>query len=467
MGQIRVTPAELRRIADSIDRSARVVEDRVSATGQIIGPLIQNGVFRGNLASSLMTGYEQTRPTMEKWPHDMRNFSAMLRLAADKFEEADQQHAARIGGALALEGTGSAPGGSRDADLLLSGACTDRVDLGPGVNFVPAGGAYGQGQVVITDPAMIQQIANQYGLNIGPVRELRIDVYVPNGGMWPLSNMVGYDGPSIGAILPQPGNLYGDYTVQPYTFQPTGPQSPGTQPLTFYTWTPVAWTGGQWADSSITFNPVLQGFSSQGYFVQDRNMLGYVTNQIGRSLGSAGNYFYVPAQITPGPNPGQYQFGYWNRLGEMRSYQGAINYAAGVWSDTVANEAITPSGGGTTHLDTAMGALDIVNLGLAYASVQVNRDRLNHVFDGYTTYPGVVNVQLQEFQVTNSGGTVPQNTLRAVITIDQGITVAPIGPNANTPDPNVVYNYNVTSYISGQGIYGANVQQAGGMSVSR
>jgi uncharacterized protein YukE len=256
MGQIRVTPAALRRIADSIDRSARVVEDRVFATGQIIGPLIQNGVFRGNLASNLMTGYEQTRPTMERWPHDMRNFSAMLRLAAEKFEEADQQHAATLGGALALEGTGSAPGGSRDADLLLSGACTDTVDLGPGMSFVSTGGAYGQGQVVVTDPAMIQQIASQYGLNIGPVRELRIDVYVPNGGMWPLSNMVGYDGPSIGAILPQPGNLYGDYTVQPYTFQPTGPQLPGTQPLTFYTRTPVEWTGGQWADSSLTFIPV-------------------------------------------------------------------------------------------------------------------------------------------------------------------------------------------------------------------
>lgn len=87
--QIRVTPAQLRELADTLENKATRIEQRVENTSQIVESAIVRSFFAGHLATQLITRYRQVHSTMETWPGYLTQFAQRLREAADAFEQAD------------------------------------------------------------------------------------------------------------------------------------------------------------------------------------------------------------------------------------------------------------------------------------------------------------------------------------------------------------------------------------------
>lgn len=87
--QIQVTPAQLREIADDLEKRARSIGQSVEKTSQIVETAIVRSFLAGHLATQLYTRYRQVHPTMETWPGYLIQFAQQLRQAADVFEEAD------------------------------------------------------------------------------------------------------------------------------------------------------------------------------------------------------------------------------------------------------------------------------------------------------------------------------------------------------------------------------------------
>lgn len=90
MADIKITPAQLREAADTLEQQARLVDERVADTGRIIERAIAGQAFAGNRATALINRYHQKQQIMEAWPQALTDFAAKLRAAADRFETADR-----------------------------------------------------------------------------------------------------------------------------------------------------------------------------------------------------------------------------------------------------------------------------------------------------------------------------------------------------------------------------------------
>lgn len=90
MTHIKITPAELREAADTLEQQARIIDERVADTGRIIDRAIAGQAFAGNRATALINRYHQKQQAMEAWPQSLNAFAAKLREAADRFESADR-----------------------------------------------------------------------------------------------------------------------------------------------------------------------------------------------------------------------------------------------------------------------------------------------------------------------------------------------------------------------------------------
>lgn len=89
--EIKLTPSELRKYADEIERYAEIVRKEVQDTGMEIDSL--RPTFLGQSATKFFQQFNQSRSDMEQWDKIVRNFAVQLREAADRLQRADQANA--------------------------------------------------------------------------------------------------------------------------------------------------------------------------------------------------------------------------------------------------------------------------------------------------------------------------------------------------------------------------------------
>lgn len=91
MTQIRVTPAELRSVAEQLELAARRISSATNTVDQTIKGAIQGDHFKGVRAQEIIVRYQHIAPTMDTWQQQLMYFADMLQIAADRFEEADNR----------------------------------------------------------------------------------------------------------------------------------------------------------------------------------------------------------------------------------------------------------------------------------------------------------------------------------------------------------------------------------------
>ncbi len=87
---IRLTPAQLREKASTIDNNASIVQkevDNIKVTVNRLRP-----TFLGETASVFFKEFDAACQDMESWDDIVRAFAAEIREAADKLQGADQAH---------------------------------------------------------------------------------------------------------------------------------------------------------------------------------------------------------------------------------------------------------------------------------------------------------------------------------------------------------------------------------------
>lgn len=98
MTEIRVTPSQLRQVADAIDSAAQQVGSSVTEVTHTVNAAVAGGHFKGSSANNLMNRFRVLHGTMEDWQPFLMQFALMLRAAANHFEEADRLDSRFSGG---------------------------------------------------------------------------------------------------------------------------------------------------------------------------------------------------------------------------------------------------------------------------------------------------------------------------------------------------------------------------------
>lgn len=86
---IRITPAEARAHAAEIETNAEIVRREVDCISQEIEKL--RPTFLGEAADAFMKDFATARGDMEQWDDIVRQFSDLLRITADSFEQTDRK----------------------------------------------------------------------------------------------------------------------------------------------------------------------------------------------------------------------------------------------------------------------------------------------------------------------------------------------------------------------------------------
>jgi WXG100 family type VII secretion target len=87
---IRLTPAELRQKASSIDDNAKIVQKEVSDIKALVSRL--RPTFLGETAAAFFKEFDAACQDMDKWDDIVQQFSLEIREAANKLEAADRSH---------------------------------------------------------------------------------------------------------------------------------------------------------------------------------------------------------------------------------------------------------------------------------------------------------------------------------------------------------------------------------------
>jgi hypothetical protein len=123
MPEIKITPAELRTLADALESNALRIKQGANETGRTIEGAISGGVFSGIRAENLIGRFRQTQPTMEVWPNQLTQFASMLRDAADAFTQADL-----VGGGGSVKGASTGPSDDAANQKQIDGLKQDIAD---------------------------------------------------------------------------------------------------------------------------------------------------------------------------------------------------------------------------------------------------------------------------------------------------------------------------------------------------
>lgn len=100
MAEIRVTPAQLREAADTLEAGAQKIGEGVETVSSTINAVIHREHLKGQRASELYARFQRIRPEMQTWSQYLTEFASQLRAAAERFEQADQ--AQQAGGGTVL-----------------------------------------------------------------------------------------------------------------------------------------------------------------------------------------------------------------------------------------------------------------------------------------------------------------------------------------------------------------------------
>ena len=86
---IRLTPAQLRQKADTIEQNANTVKKDVNDVEGMVSRL--RPTFLGQTASAFFKQFDTASQDMNQWDQIVRSFALELREAANKLEAADNQ----------------------------------------------------------------------------------------------------------------------------------------------------------------------------------------------------------------------------------------------------------------------------------------------------------------------------------------------------------------------------------------
>jgi WXG100 family type VII secretion target len=89
---IRLTPAELRQKADTIEQNANIVKKDVNDVKGMVSKIRSS--FLGQTAATFFKKFDTACQDMDQWDKVVRSFALELRDAANKLEAADRAGAA-------------------------------------------------------------------------------------------------------------------------------------------------------------------------------------------------------------------------------------------------------------------------------------------------------------------------------------------------------------------------------------